>query len=136
MTVRICRRNSKDRPTKTKARQKCRALVFGIIHRMEDWLDLNPDPAHVRREREKARELRKSDWWRALVAKGVCHYCHRNVGAENLTLDHVVPVSRGGRSTRGNCVPCCKECNNAKKSYTPAEQVLARLFPDDAQPEA
>ena len=108
---------------------------IGIIHRMEDWLDLNPDPAHVRREREKARELRKTDWWRALVAKGVCHYCHRNVGAENLTLDHVVPVSRGGRSTRGNCVPCCKECNNAKKSYTPAEQVLARLFPDEAQPE-
>ena len=103
---------------------------------MEDWLDLNPDPAHVRREREKARELRKTDWWRALVAKGVCHYCHRNVGAENLTLDHVVPVSRGGRSTRGNCVPCCKECNNTKKSYTHAEQVLARLFPDDAQPEA
>ena len=64
------------------------------------------------------------------------HYCHRNVGAENLTLDHVVPVSRGGRSTRGNCVPCCKECNNAKKSYTPAEQVLARLFPDEAQPES
>ena len=100
---------------------------------MEDWLDLNPDSAHVRREREKARELRKTDWWRALVAKGECHYCHRKVGAENLTLDHVVPVSRGGRSTRGNCVPCCKECNSAKKSYTPAEQVLARLFPEGTE---
>ena len=96
---------------------------------MEDWLDLNPDPAHVRREREKARELRKTDWWRAQIAKGVCHYCHRQVGAENLTLDHVIPVSRGGRSTRGNCVPCCKECNNEKKSYTPAEQILDKLFP-------
>ncbi|MCR5750476.1 MAG: HNH endonuclease [Kiritimatiellae bacterium] len=96
---------------------------------VEDWLDLNPDPAHVRREREKARELRKTDWWKAQIAKGVCHYCHRNVGAEALTLDHVIPVSRGGRSTRSNCVPCCKECNNSKKSYTPAEQILDRLFP-------
>ena len=97
---------------------------------MDEWLDLNPDPAMVRKERERARELRKSDWWRALVAKGVCHYCGRNVGAANLTMDHVVPVARGGRSVRGNCVPCCKDCNNRKKAYTPAEQILNRLFPD------
>ena len=42
-----------------------------------DWLDLNPDPAHVKRERAKARELRATDWWRAQLAKGVCHYCGR-----------------------------------------------------------
>ena len=35
---------------------------------MADWLDLNPDPAHVKREREKARALRKTDWWRAQIA--------------------------------------------------------------------
>ena len=51
---------------------------------MEDWLDLNPDPVHVKREREKARALRKTDWWKALVAKGECHYCHRQVGPEQL----------------------------------------------------
>ena len=94
---------------------------------MEDWLDLNPDPAHVRREREKARELRKTDWWRAQLQKGVCHYCGRNVGAANLTMDHVVPVARGGRSVRSNCVPCCKECNNEKKAKTPVESILERL---------
>lgn len=95
-----------------------------------EWLDLNPDPAHVKRERERARELRRTGWWREKLEKGVCHYCGKNVGKENITLDHVVPVSRGGRSTRGNCVPCCKECNNEKKSYTPAEQILAKLFPE------
>ena len=79
--------------------------------------------------RAKARELRATDWWRAQLAKGECHYCHRHVGAANLTMDHVVPVARGGRSTRGNCVPCCKDCNNAKKAYTPAEQILDKLFP-------
>ena len=101
---------------------------------MDDWIDIQADPAHVRREREKARALRKTGWWRAKIAAGVCHYCKRNVGAENLTLDHVLPVARGGRSTRGNCVPCCKECNSAKKAYTPAEQVLARLFPEESAP--
>ena len=99
-----------------------------------DWLDLNPDPAHVKRERAKARELRATDWWRAQLAKGVCHYCGQQVGAANLTMDHVVPVARGGRSTRGNCVPCCKACNNKKKAYTPAEQILDQLFPEGVEP--
>lgn len=97
---------------------------------MEDWLDLRPDPAHVKREREKARALRQTPWWKAQIARGVCHYCGAQVGAANLTLDHVVPVARGGKSTRSNCVPCCKECNSKKKAYTPAEQILAQLFPD------
>ena len=96
---------------------------------MGDWLDLNPDPVHVKREREKARALRNTDWWRAQLQRGVCHYCGVKVGAENLTMDHVIPVARGGKSTRGNCVPCCKACNSKKKAYTPAEQILDRLFP-------
>ena len=97
----------------------------------DDWYDLNPDPAHVKRERERARELRRTAWWRAQIAKGVCHYCGRQVGAANLTLDHVVPVARGGTSTRGNCVPCCLDCNAKKGAATPAERILARLFPSD-----
>ena len=95
---------------------------------MEDWIDIQADPAHTRREREKARALRATDWWRAQLQKGVCRYCGRNVGAANLTMDHVVPVSRGGRSVRSNCVPCCKECNNRKRAMTPAEQILGKLF--------
>ena len=96
---------------------------------MEDWVGMTADAAQVRREREKARELRKTDWWRAQIAPGVCHYCGRKVGSANLTLDHVIPVARGGRSTRGNCVPCCKDCNNRKRALTPAEQILDSLFP-------
>ena len=99
---------------------------------MGDWLDLNPDPVHVKREREKARALRNTDWWRAQLQRGVCHYWGVKVGAENLTMDHVRRVARGGKSTRGNCVPCCKDCNSKKKAYTPAEQILDRLFPGES----
>lgn len=94
---------------------------------MDDWLDIQADPAHVRREREKARALRATDWWRSQLAKGVCHYCGKNVGAANLTMDHVVPVARGGRSVKSNCVPCCKSCNNEKRAFTPVEMILNRL---------
>lgn len=95
---------------------------------MEEWFDLRPDPAHVKREREKARLLRATPWWREQLAKGVCHYCGKKVGADALTMDHVVPVARGGRSVKSNCVPCCKDCNNKKGVETPAERILRNLF--------
>ncbi len=36
-------------------------------------------------------------------------------------MDHVVAISRGGKTVKGNVVPCCKECNNAKKQLLPME---------------
>jgi 5-methylcytosine-specific restriction endonuclease McrA len=36
-------------------------------------------------------------------------------------MDHIVPISRGGKSTKGNVVPCCKSCNTAKKQLLPIE---------------
>jgi 5-methylcytosine-specific restriction protein A len=80
-----------------------------------------PSPEDLRRERQRARELRQTQWWKRKVVRGVCHYCRRVFPPRELTLDHVVPLARGGRSTRGNCVPCCKECNTKKHSLLPVE---------------
>ena len=94
---------------------------------MSDWIDIKKDPRHVARERAKAKELRKGEWWRQQLARGVCHYCGKRFAPEELTMDHIVPVVRGGTSTKGNCVPCCKACNNEKKYLTPAEQIMREL---------
>jgi 5-methylcytosine-specific restriction endonuclease McrA len=75
----------------------------------------------IRREKEKARELRRSRWWQNRIAKGVCHWCGGTFPADELTMDHIVPVARGGKSSRGNVVPACKECNNRKKYLLPME---------------
>lgn len=75
----------------------------------------------IRREKDRARELRKSRWWQNLVAKGVCHWCGGTFPREELTMDHVVPIVRGGTSSRGNVVPACKECNSRKKYLLPME---------------
>ena len=93
----------------------------------DDWIDINKDPAHVKRERARARELRRSTWWKQQLAKGTCHYCGQPFKPEELTLDHIVPVVRGGKSVRSNCVPCCKNCNSEKKFLTPAEQILREM---------
>lgn len=94
---------------------------------MNDWIDIKSDPAHTKREREKARELRNSDWWKNILARGECYYCHKKFAPEDLTMDHIVPVARGGKSTRGNIVACCKDCNNRKKYLTPAEMIMFEL---------
>jgi 5-methylcytosine-specific restriction protein A len=75
----------------------------------------------VRQEKDKARNLRRTHWWNRKIDKGVCYYCRREVGREQLTMDHVVPLSRGGKSKKGNIVPACKECNNKKRYFLPLE---------------
>lgn len=79
------------------------------------------DEAEIKRERRKARELRFSQWWKRRLAKGLCYYCNRRFLPKELTMDHIVPIARGGRSTKNNVVPCCKECNNNKKQLLPME---------------
>ena len=60
------------------------------------------DDEHVRREKAKARELRASQWWKNELGKGVCHYCGRRVPPRELTMDHIVPIIRGGFTRKGN----------------------------------
>jgi len=81
----------------------------------------HPDESDIKRERQKARQLRASQWWKRRLAKGVCYYCGRSVSPKELSMDHIVPIARGGKSTKGNVAPSCKECNTAKKHLLPME---------------
>ena len=81
---------------------------------MDDWIPVLSDE-EVRCERAKARELRASQWWKRRCSSGICHYCGKKFLPRELTMDHLVPLSRGGRSTKGNVVPACKQCNTGKK---------------------
>lgn len=88
----------------------------------KDFFDFDaPDEAQVRAERGKARDLRKTRWWQQKTALGLCYYCGKKVPFQDITMDHLVPLARGGRSTKANLVPSCKACNNLKKSMLPLE---------------
>ena len=87
-----------------------------MIHEHEEISELD-----IRREKEKARRLRQTAWWMRKIQKGECYYCHRKVGRNSLTMDHVLPLSRGGKSRKGNIVPACKQCNSKKKYLLPIE---------------
>ncbi len=75
----------------------------------------------IGRQKDKAKVLRRTQWWKNRRASGICHYCGDRFPPRELTMDHVVPLSRGGRTTKSNVVPSCKECNSRKKYLLPFE---------------
>ncbi|MDX1777086.1 MAG: HNH endonuclease [Desulfobulbales bacterium] len=89
---------------------------------MNDYFQFDGvDEAEIRRQKDKARKLRKSRWWQQKLAAGTCYYCGRSCKPKDLTMDHIVPLARGGRSTKDNLVTCCKACNTRKKTLLPME---------------
>ncbi len=96
----------------------------------EPYFEIDPDPEtakRIRKERDKARALKQTSWWKQQLHKGRCHYCGNPFQPDQLSMDHVVPLARGGKSTKGNTVPACVECNRKKNLETPAEVVLKKL---------
>ena len=112
------RTGRKDRAGR-KERQRHMVMAFG------------PTDEALKAEKEKARDLRRSRWWKEKLAAGRCHYCGGEFPPEDLTMDHVVPLSRGGRSVKENLVPACKDCNSRKKLDLPLEMELS---PDGDEP--
>ncbi len=59
-----------------------------------------------------------------------CHYCKRKIRFEHATIDHKVPLSKGGRNHDENFLLACKTCNSIKGSldYEPALTVIAEWW--------
>ncbi|GBD26054.1 CRISPR-associated endonuclease Cas9 [bacterium HR30] len=61
--------------------------------------------------------------------RNTCQYCGKVFPRSELNLDHVVPRSRGGKSTWENVVCSCHECNRRKGGRTPEEAGMRLLRP-------
>lgn len=87
----------------------------------------------IKREKARARKLRESAWWKRKRSRGACHYCGKKFPPSELTMDHVIPIVRGGRSEKANLVASCKDCNSKKKHMLPMEwrEYLDRVQDED-----
>lgn len=56
-----------------------------------------------------------------------CQYCGNYFPFDKLTMDHVLPKSRGGKNTWENLVAACMKCNQKKGSRTPKESGMIPL---------
>jgi 5-methylcytosine-specific restriction endonuclease McrA len=58
----------------------------------------------------------------------ICGYCGDEFHSHQLTIDHVLPKSRGGKNFWTNCVSACKNCNHRKGARTPEEAKMQLLY--------
>ncbi len=58
-----------------------------------------------------------------------CQYCAEPFDSDELTLDHILPVSRGGKDSWTNVVAACKDCNHTKGNRLPEEAGMKLLRP-------
>ena len=79
---------------------------------------------NVRRRREASGMKRLRIYMRD---KFRCQYCGEKKGVAELTLDHIMPRSRGGDNSPVNIVTACIACNNRKANRTPAEARMPLL---------
>lgn len=57
----------------------------------------------------------------------LCQYCGKKINPKELTLDHIMPESRGGSYSWSNLVSCCVSCNRKKANMTPEEAGMKLL---------
>jgi 5-methylcytosine-specific restriction endonuclease McrA len=123
------RRKKYFEENKDKILERCRkwyAENSGIHNqRVKDWHQRNPDKrlsyVHTRRARKLANGGSYSvDEWNDL--KKQCGYscmcCGRKEPAIRLTVDHIVPIAKGGSNDIGNIQPLCMRCNKSKATKT------------------
>ena len=54
----------------------------------------------------------------------ICYICNRTLSDKEITIDHVIPISKGGSSDVKNLKCCCKLCNELKGSFTYSEDLV------------
>ena len=85
-----------------------------------------PLKSHLQKERLKAKQLRSTKWWQQKLQEGVCYYCQKTFSVEQLTMDHKLPLARGGLSSKSNIVVSCQKCNTKKGTKTSVDFVLEK----------
>jgi hypothetical protein len=88
----------------------------GVSLRVPGFIPIPEDGIEVARLRALAR--RRS---RSFVFERAGHRCAYCGAQGQLTIDHVVPLSRGGDNNQENLAAACRPCNASKKDRTPAE---------------
>lgn len=103
------------------------------IQRKLEWQKQNPELCRLSSARRRAQSIANGVF--QVTSKDIsrilskpCFYC--GTRAEPLALDHVVPISKGGRHSIGNLVSACKSCNSSKNDKYLAEwlKIKAKRF--------
>lgn len=98
-----------------------------ILQRSKEWVQANPERVKIRTARRRAAQknapgkFTKADLLHQFEKQdGLCFYCRENLDGKG-TIDHYIPLSKGGTNWPDNIVLACWPCNNAKRAKLPSE---------------
>lgn len=103
------------------------------VSRSREWRKANPERRKIQHENRRARKfgnpgyvvVKARDWEKIRNRfSGCCAYC--GAKPDVICMDHVVPLSRGGRHSPSNILPACSSCNSSKGALFVAEWRLVR----------
>jgi len=105
-----------------------------VLHEYEDWVVKSPShsiavPAVIMLNDywQPTARVRFNRKWVFLRDNYQCQYCHKDLTSKECTIDHVVPVSKGGKTVWHNVVTACYSCNNNKGNKSePRPKVLPK----------
>jgi 5-methylcytosine-specific restriction endonuclease McrA len=109
-----------------------------LLLTFEEWIELDrksdrtittpnlsiPAPEVIVLKKYGERPPRKVTFSRPNLYKrdaNTCQYCGAAMPSPDLTIEHILPRSRGGPTSWENCVAACKDCNSRKADMTPPE---------------
>jgi 5-methylcytosine-specific restriction endonuclease McrA len=71
--------------------------------------------AYCKRKSKDPFELSPDEWYKLMKEFGwKCFYCENSVSGKNRTVDHIVPIFKGGITEYKNLIPACRMCNGRK----------------------
>lgn len=136
-------KNPKKRPWKPTERTKSTARYYAqkhmarIVKRALEKRHSDPIARHthnLKNHRRKARDLGAKGHYtaeqflaRVQFFEWKCRYCQCSLTLYTLTVDHQIPLSRGGSNWPSNLVPSCKSCNSRKHNKTPKEFISSPI---------
>ena len=95
------------------------------------WQKSNPDKVKIIHKRKAFRKRNAEgnftlkEWNAKLEEYNYkCAYCGCELSSDTITVDHRIPLSRGGTNYIGNLVPACKSCNSKKHTKTSEEYLM------------
>lgn len=116
---------TKIKKIKSHAPKKTSGFIAEELAKPESKSEVISDPIPIPAQQTK--EIQSEDMSKRIVfpqetrmsvynqSEGRCVYCGRSIPFDEMTIDHIVPLSKGGTNYEKNLQCCCKECNLMKQ---------------------
>lgn len=97
---------------KQKERDRVRSYKHSNPDKCKEWNDIRWERIHDNNVGDITRDYIDG----IIKVTKTCPYCGKRIGDDDKSIDHIIPVSKGGEHSRDNIIVCCKKCNIKKSN--------------------